>query len=62
MNQNTKQNKIERNHKIGFFYFILFFYNRENWSGGNGGQSSLFFNSIQKLNLTKDDQSDKPKP
>ena len=29
MNQNTKQNKRERNRKIGFILFYFIFYNRE---------------------------------
>ena len=35
------------------------FYNQENWSGENGGQSSLFFDGLRKVNFTRDYQSNK---
>ena len=35
------------------------FDNRENWSGENGGQSSLFSDGLLKLNFTRDYQSNK---
>ena len=33
------------------------FDNRENWSGENGGQSSLFFDGLWKVNFTRDYQN-----
>ena len=39
MNQNTKQNKRERNHKVEFL-------TTKKIEGENGGQSSLFSDSL----------------
>ena len=45
MNYQAKQKKTKSQSK--------FFYNQANWSGENGGQSSLFSDGLRRLNLIK---------
>ena len=53
MNQNTKQNKREQNHKVEFFT------TKKIEGDESGGQSSLFFYGLRKVNFTRDYQSNK---
>ena len=47
----TKQKKTKSPSRI--------FYKRKNWSGENGGQSSLFSDGLRKVNFTGDYLSNK---
>ena len=51
MNYHAKQKKTKSQSK--------FFYNQANWSGENGGQSSLFSDDFWKVILTRDYQNNK---
>ena len=53
MNQNTKQNKREQNHKVEFLT------TKKIEGDESGGQSSLFFYGLRKVNFTRDYQSNK---
>ena len=57
-----RQPKRRQNHKVIFLFFFYFLVINKTNKGESKGQYSWFSNGLWKLNLTKDDQSDKLKP